>query len=70
MRGEKLAEAYVGLSGVYGDAVRHQEFGQPHGFPVPDGAGAGGDDPLSPALRHPDEAASPQFAEAESISPG
>ena len=72
MRGEELAEAFLGFSGVYGDRLfAFRSSARPEGFPLPDRARAGGDAALSPAFRHPDKAARPpNLAAAEAIAPG
>jgi hypothetical protein len=72
MRGEELAEAFIGFAGVYGDrlfAFRSSE--KPKGFPYLTGREQAKMVLYRPRFRHPDRAAKPpNLAEAESIGPG
>ena len=72
MRGEKLEEAFMGFSGIYGDrlfAVRSSA--SPKGFPYLTAREQHNLLRYRPRFRYPDRAARPiNLTEAESISPG
>jgi uncharacterized protein YcbX len=72
MRGEELAEAFVGFSGVYGDRIfAFKSSARPVGFPYLTGREQEELLLYRPRFRHPDQAAKPpNLAEAESIAPG
>ena len=72
MRGEELAEAYVGFSGVYGDRLyAFRNSAAPTGFPYLTGREQERMILYSPRFWHPDKAARPpNLTEAESIAPG
>lgn len=72
MRGEELAEAYVGFSGVYGDRLyAFKSSASPMGFPYLTGREQEEMILYRPRFRHPDKAAKPtNLTEAENISPG
>jgi len=72
MRGEELAEAYVGFSGVYGDRLyAFRSSASPTGFPFLTGREQEEMILYRPRFRHPDKAVKPaNLTEAESISPG
>jgi len=72
MRGEELAEAYVGFSGVYGDRLyAFRSSASPVGFPFLTGREQEEMILYRPRFRHPDKAVKPaNLTEAESISPG
>jgi len=72
MRGEELAEAYVGFAGVYGDRLyAFRSSAGPAGFPYLTGREHGAMILYRPRFRDPDKAAKPaNLAEAESIAPG
>jgi hypothetical protein len=51
MRGEELAEAFIGFAGVYGDRLfAFKSSGRPAGFPLFDRTRAGIDAALSAAV--------------------
>ena len=72
MRGERLTEAFIGFSGVYGDrlfAVRNASA--PKGFPYLTGREEAEMLLYHPRFRHPGRAAMPpNLTEAERIGPG
>ena len=72
MRGEKLEEAFMGFSGIYGDrlfAVRSSA--SPKGFPYLTAREQHNLLRYRPRFRYPDRAARPiNLTEAESLSPG
>lgn len=72
MRGEELAEAFVGYSGVYGDRLfAFRSSARPKGFPYLTGREQEELLLYRPRFRHPDQAARPPHqAEAEAIAPG
>jgi uncharacterized protein len=72
MRGEELAEAFIGFSGVYGDRLfAFRSSARPEGFPYLTGREQEEMLLYRPRFRHPDKAAKPpNLAEAESIAPG
>ena len=72
MRGEELAEAYVGFPGVYGDRLyAFKSSASPTGFPYLTGREQEEMILYRPRFRHPDKAAKPtNLTEAENISPG
>jgi uncharacterized protein len=72
MRGEELAEAFIGFSGVYGDRLfAFRSSARPEGFPYLTGREQEEMLLYRPRFRHPDKAAKPHnLAEAESIAPG
>jgi uncharacterized protein YcbX len=72
MRGEELADAFVGFSGVYGDRLfAFKSSAQPDGFPYLTGREQKEMLLYRPRFRHPDKAASPpNLAEAEAMAPG
>jgi uncharacterized protein len=72
MRGEELAEAFVGFSGVYGDRLfAFRSSARPEGFPYLTGREQEEMLLYRPRFRHPDQAAKPpNLAEAERIAPG
>ena len=72
MRGEVLAEAFVGFSGVYGDRLfAFRSSAQPTGFPYLTGREQREMLLYSPRFRHPEMAARPpNQVEAEAIAPG
>jgi hypothetical protein len=72
MRGEELAEAFVGFPGVYGDRLfAFKSSARPDGFPYLTGREQEELLLYRPRFRHPDKAAKPpNQAEAEAIAPG
>jgi uncharacterized protein len=72
MRGEELAEAFVGFSGVYGDRLfAFRSSARPAGFPYLTGREQEEMLLYRPRFRHPDKAAKPpNLGPAESIAPG
>jgi hypothetical protein len=72
MRGEELAEAFVGFSGVYGDRIfAFRSSSRPAGFPYLTGREQEEMLLYRPRFRHPDKAARPpNLAAAEAIAPG
>jgi uncharacterized protein YcbX len=72
MRGEELAEAFVGYSGVYGDRLfAFRSSAAPVGFPYLTGREQREMLLYRPRFRHPDKAARPpNQAEAEALAPG
>ena len=72
MRGEELAEAFVGFSGVYGDRLfAFKSSARPEGFPYLTGREQEEMLLYRPRFRHPNKAAGPpNQAEAEAIAPG
>ena len=72
MRGEQLAEAFVGYSGVYGDRLfAFKSSARPEGFPYLTGREQEEMLLYRPRFRDPDRAARPSnLAAAEAISPG
>jgi uncharacterized protein YcbX len=72
MRGEELAEAFVGFSGVYGDRLfAFSSSACPKGFPYLTGREQREMLLYRPRFRDPDKAARPpNQAEAEAIAPG
>src|SRR5258707_15550420 len=72
MRGEELAEAYVGFSGVYGDRLyAFRSSASPGGFPFLTGRGQEEVILYHPRLRHPDKAVMPaNRTRTGSSSPG
>jgi uncharacterized protein YcbX len=72
MRGEQLAEAFVGFSGFYGDRLfAFRSSAQPKGFPYLTGREHREMLLYRPRFRHPDRAAMPpNQGEAEAIAPG
>jgi uncharacterized protein len=72
MRGEKLQDAFIGFSGVYGDRLYafHASTARP-GFPYLTGRELEEMLLYQPGFRHPEKAAHPpNLAEAEAIAPG
>ena len=71
MRGEELAEAYVGFSGVYGDRLyAFRSSASPVGFPFLTGREQEEMILYRPRFRHPEKAAMPpNLAESEMLSP-
>jgi uncharacterized protein len=72
MRGEELAEAFVGFSGVYGDRLfAFKSSACPEGFPYLTGREQREMLLYRPRFRHPDKAGKPpNQAEAEALAPG
>jgi hypothetical protein len=72
MRGEELAEAFVGFSGVYGDRLfAFKSSARPEGFPYLTGREQEEMLLYRPRFRHPDKAARPpNLAKAEAMAPG
>jgi uncharacterized protein len=72
MRGEELAEVFVGFSGVYGDRLfAFKSSACPKGFPYLTGREQREMLLYRPRFRHPDQAAGPpNLAEAEALAPG
>jgi uncharacterized protein len=72
MRGEELAEAFVGFAGVYGDRLfAFKSSTRPAGFPYLTGREQERMLLYRPRFRHPDRAVRPpNLAEAEAIGPG
>jgi len=72
MRGEKLNEAFVGFSGMYGDRVfAFRSSASPKGFPFLTAREQRKLLQYRPRFRYPDKAARPiNLAEAESMAPG
>jgi MOSC domain-containing protein len=72
MRGEELAEAFIGFAGVYGDRLyAFKSSTRPAGFPYLTGREQEAMLLYRPRFRHPDQAAKPpNLAEAEAIAPG
>jgi len=72
MRGEELAEAFVGFSGLYGDRLfAFKSSARPKGFPYLTGREQEAMLLYRPRFRYPDKAAKPaNLSEAESIEPG
>jgi uncharacterized protein YcbX len=72
MRGEELAEAFIGFAGVYGDRLfAFKSSGRPAGFPYLTGREQESMLLYRPRFRDPDKAARPpNLAEAEAIAPG
>jgi uncharacterized protein len=72
MRGEELAEAFVGFSGVYGDRLfAFRSSARPAGFPYLTGREQEEMLLYRPRFRDPDKAARPaNLAAAEAIAPG
>jgi uncharacterized protein len=72
MRGETLAEAFIGFSGVYGDRLyAFRSAAQPAGFPYLTGREQAQMLLYRPRFRHADRAARPaNLAAAEAMGPG
>jgi uncharacterized protein YcbX len=72
MRGEEVAEAFVGFAGVYGDRLfAFKSSARPEGFPYLTGREQEAMLLYRPRFRHPDRAARPpNLAAAEAIGPG
>jgi MOSC domain-containing protein len=72
MRGEALAEAFIGFAGVYGDRLfAFKSSTRPKGFPYFTGREHAELLLYRPRFRHPDKAARPpNLTEAEAIGPG
>jgi len=72
MRGEELAEAFLGFSGVYGDRLfAFHSSAAPKGFPYLTAREERAMLRYRPRFRNPDKAARPvNLAEAESLGPG
>jgi uncharacterized protein YcbX len=71
MRGEELAEAYIGFSGVYGDRLyAFRSSAAPKGFPYLTGREHEEMILYHPRFRHPDKVKPANLTEAESIAPG
>jgi uncharacterized protein len=72
MRGEELAEAFVGFSGIYGDRLfAFKSSARPKGFPYLTGREREEMLLYRPRFRHPEQAAEPPHrAAAESMAPG
>ena len=72
MRGEELAEAFIGFAGVYGDRLyAFHNAGALPGFPYQTGREHEAMLLYCPRFRHPERAAKPpNLAEAESLAPG
>src|SRR5512132_3822830 len=72
MRGEELAEAFIGFAGVYGDRLfAFKSSSRPAGFPYLTGREQESMLLYRPRFRDPDKAAKPpNLAEAEAIAPG
>ncbi|MDJ0609672.1 MAG: MOSC domain-containing protein [Kiloniellales bacterium] len=72
MRGEEMAEAFVGYSGVYGDRLyAFKSAAGEKGFPYLTGREQARMLLFTPRFKHPARATKPEFlAEAESESPG
>jgi uncharacterized protein YcbX len=72
MRGEEVAEAFVGFSGVYGDRLfAFRSSACPKGFPYLTGREQREMLLYRPRFRHPEKAAGPpNLAEAEALAPG
>lgn len=72
MRGEAVAEAFVGFSGVYGDRLfAFRSSASSEGFPYLTGREQAEMLLYRPRFRHPDKALRPpNLAEAETIGPG
>jgi uncharacterized protein YcbX len=72
MRGEELADAFVGFSGIYGDRLfAFRSSAHPKGFPYLTGREQSEMLLYRPRFRHPDKAARPpNQTEAEAIAPG
>ena len=72
MRGEELAEAFVGFAGVYGDRMfAFTSPSRPKGFPYVTGRERREMLLCQPRFRHPERAgAPPNLAEAEALAPG
>jgi uncharacterized protein YcbX len=72
MRGEELAEAFIGFAGVYGDRLfAFKSSSRPAGFPYLTGREQEAMLLYRPRFRDPDKAARPpNLAEAEAIAPG
>ncbi len=72
MRGEELAEAFIGFAGVYGDRLyAFKSSTRPAGFPYLTGREQEAMLLYRPRFRHPDQAAKPpNLAAAEAIAPG
>jgi uncharacterized protein len=72
MRGEELAEAFIGFSGVYGDRLfAFKSSARPAEFPYLTGREQREMLLYRPRFRHPDKAAKPpNLAEVEALAPG
>jgi uncharacterized protein YcbX len=72
MRGEELAEAFIGFAGVYGDRLfAFKSSTRPTGFPYLTGREHEAMLLYCPRFRHPEQAAKPSnLAAAEAIAPG
>ena len=72
MRGEEIAEAFLGFAGVYGDRLyAFRDAAAKKGFPFLTGREQEGTLLYQPRFRHPDRAVGPlNLAEAESMAPG
>jgi uncharacterized protein YcbX len=72
MRGEELAEAFVGFAGLYGDRIfAFRSSVSPKGFPYLTAREQRRLLQFRPRFRHPDRAARPiNLVEAESLAPG
>jgi uncharacterized protein len=72
MRGEEVAEAFVGFAGVYGDRLfAFRSSARPEGFPYLTGREQEAMLLYRPRFRHPDRAARPpNLAAAEALAPG
>ena len=72
MRGEQIAEAFLGFAGVYGDRLyAFRDAAAQKGFPFLTGREQEGMLLYQPRFRHPDRAVGPpNLAEAESMAPG
>jgi uncharacterized protein len=72
MRGEELAEAFVGFAGVYGDRLfAFKSSARPKGFPFLTGREQEEMLLYRPRFRHPEKAGRPpNLAEAERVAPG
>jgi uncharacterized protein YcbX len=72
MRGEQIAEAFLGFAGVYGDRLyAFRDAAAQKGFPFLTGREQEGMLLYQPKFRHPDRAgAPPNLADAEKIAPG
>jgi len=72
MRGEELAEAFVGFAGIYGDRVfAFKSSARPQRFPYLTGREQAAMLLYRPRFRHPDKAARPATqAAAEALAPG
>jgi MOSC domain-containing protein len=72
MRGEEIAEAFLGFAGVYGDRLyAFRDAAAQKGFPFLTGREQEEMLLYQPRFRHPDRAVvPPNLAEAEKIAPG